>query len=161
MFGNKLTYMKAIKYFFVLACIFFTTQNFAQKPKPVAVIKQIKFKTSLGGYKNNDSIYAVVADSVIGMPLVIRDDKNKTYEISSYEFLYRKYVTSEDEATGKAYRTSQVRSQLFKVTPLKQSWITFVREELKPGEELHFFAVIVKDGKGNVMYAPDLKLTIK
>ena len=153
--------MNLIRYFFVIACLFLTIQTIAQKPVTPKPIKQIKFKTTLGGYKNNDSIYKVVADSVIGMPLVIRDDKNKTYEVSSYEFLYRKFVTSEDETTGKPYRTSQVRSQLFKATPLKQTWLNFVREELKPGEELHFFAVIVKDGKGNVMYAPDLKITIK
>jgi hypothetical protein len=153
--------MKALKFLLVLITFCSSIQTNAQKPTTTKPIKQIKFKTTLGGYKNNDSIYAVVADSVIGMPLIIRDDKNKTYEISSYEFLYRKFVTSEDEETGKAYRTSQVRSQLFKITPLKQSWLNFVREDLKPGEELMFFAVIVKDGKGNVMYAPDLKLTIK
>jgi hypothetical protein len=153
--------MRLLKNILLLFCLCFATQAHAQKPTTTKPIKQIKFKTTLGGYKNNDSIYKVVADTVIGMPLVIRDEKNKIYEISSYEFLYRKFVTSEDEETGKAYRTSQVRSQLFKATPLKLSWLNFVREDLKPGEELMFFAVIVKDGKGNVMYAPDLKLTIK
>ncbi len=153
--------MKGLKFLLAFILLSITITINAQKPTKPAVIKQIKFKTTIGGYKNNDTIYKVFADSVIGMPLVIRDDKNKTYEISSYEFLYRKFVTSEDESSGKPYRTSQVRSQLFKATPLKQSWLNFVREDLKPGEELHFFAVIVKDGKGNVMYAPDLKLTIK
>jgi hypothetical protein len=153
--------MKVFKLILVVIVACFAMETNAQKPKPATAIKQIKFKTTIGGYKNNDSIYAVVADSVIGMKLTIRDDKNKVYEVSSYEFLYRKFVTSEDEATGKAYRTSHVRSQLFKATPLKKTWLDFVREDLKAGEELHFFAVIVKDGKGNVMYAPDLKLTVK
>jgi hypothetical protein len=153
--------MKILKFILVVFTACFAMQANAQKPKPATVIKQIKFKTTLGGYKNNDSIYAIIADSVIGMPLVIRDDKNKEYEVSSYEFLYRKIVTSEIEETGKPYKTTSVRAALFKVTPLKKSWLDYVREQLQPGEELHFFAVIVKDGKGNVMYAPDLKLTIK
>jgi hypothetical protein len=153
--------MKVLKYLAVVIFVCFATNTIAQNTKPVKGIKPIKFKTSIGGYKNNDSIYAVVADSVIGMPLIIRDEKNKTYEVSSYEFLYRQIVTSEIEETGKTYKTTSVRASLFKATPLKKSWLDFVREDLKPGEELHFYAVIAKDGKGNVMYAPDLKLTIK
>jgi hypothetical protein len=153
--------MKMFKLILVAIVACFAMQANAQKPKPTTVIKQIKFKTTLGGYKNNDSIYAVIADSVIGMKLTIKDDKNKEYEISSYEFLYRKIVTTEDDEMTKTYKTTSVRAALFKATPLKKSWLDFVREQLQPGEELHFFAVIVKDGKGNVMYAPDLKLTIK
>jgi hypothetical protein len=153
--------MKMLKLILVAIVACFALQVNAQKPKPTTVIKQIKFKTTLGGYKNNDSIYAVIADSVIGMKLTIRDDKNKEYEISSYEFLYRKIVTSEDDEMTKTYKTTSVRAALFKTTPLKKSWLDYVREQLQPGEELHFFAVIAKDGKGNVMYAPDLKLTIK
>ena len=158
--------MKFLKILLFAFPIFFVANLHAQKPKPTIVktikaIKPIKFISSIGGYKNNDFLQLVIADSIIGMPLKITDEKNKTYEISSYEFLYRKIVTSEDENTMKTYKTTSVRAALFKATPLTEKWLNFVREELKAGEELHFFSVIVKDGKGNVMYAPDIKLTLK
>ena len=154
--------MKFLKIILFAFSILLIANVNAQKPKPLAKpIKQIKFISSIGGYKNNDMLPLVIADSIIGLSLKITDEKNKVYEISSYEFLYRKIVTSENEDTGKSYKTTSVRTNLFKATPLTDKWLAFVREELKPGEELHFFAVIVKDGKGNVMYAPEIKLTLK
>ena len=153
--------MKFLKIILFIFSILLVANVHAQKPATVKSIKPIKFISSIGGYKNNDFLPLVIADSIIGMPLKITDEKNKVYELSSYEFLYRKIVTSEDENTGKAYKSTSVRASLFKVTPLTTKWLNFVREELKLGEELHFFAVIVKDGKGNVMYAPEIKLTIK
>ena len=158
--------MKFLKIILFTFSILFVANVNAQKPKPTTVkvikpIKPIKFISSIGGYKNNDMLPLVIADSIIGLPLKITDEKNKVYEISSYEFLYRKNVMSEDEDTMKTYKTTTARASLFKATPLTDKWLVFVREELKQGEELHFFNVIAKDGKGNVMYAPDLKLTIK
>jgi hypothetical protein len=40
-------------------------------------------------------------------------------------------------------------------------WLNMVRESLRPGEEIIFFDIIVKDAQGRVMYAPNLKLNIK
>jgi hypothetical protein len=148
-----------------LISLFFTQSLSAQrtKPKPVAqkIIKPIKFTASIGGYKNGDQITKLVAENIIGQPLNIFDDKKNAYQISSYEFLYREIVNSEDENSGKPYKTTSVKSSLFKTTPLPNNWLNMLKENLKPGEELMFFAIIVKDGKGNVMYAPDLKITIK
>ena len=154
--------MKFLRIILFVFSILFVANVHAQKPKPAnKPIKPIKFISSIGGYKNNDMLPLVIADSIIGLSLKITDEKNKVYEISSYEFLYRKIVTSEDEDTQKTYKTTSVRANLFKATPLTDKWLKFVREELKQGEELHFFSIIAKDGKGNVMYAPEIKLTIK
>ena len=76
-------------------------------------------------------------------------------------FLYKKIVTTEDEATGKTSKTSSVKSSLFKTSPLPELWLNAVRENLTAGEELFFFAILVKDLQGRIMYAPDLKLILK
>lgn len=148
--------------FLLLAC----AESFAQKPKPAKATTIVKFKvpkltTMLGGFKDTTYIAPQMADSIIGLPLKITDAKNVVYTISSYQFLYKKIVTTEDENTGKASKTSSIKSSFFKSSPLSKIWLRAVREDLKPGEEFFFFAVTVKDPQGRLMYAPDLKLILK
>jgi hypothetical protein len=95
------------------------------------------------------------------LPLTIYDKDKTAYAVSSYQFLYRKKVVTEDEATGKISNASSIYSQQFFKSPLPANWIAKIREEVKPGEELYFFDVIAKDTQGRVMYAPDIKITIK
>ena len=140
--------------------------SFAQKPKPAKPSAFVKYKvpkltTMLGNFKEAAYLAPQNADSIIGLSLKIIDAKNIVYTISSYQFLYKKIVTTEDENTGKTSKTSSIKSSLFKTSPLPEMWLNAVRENLKSGEELFFFAVIVKDPQGRIMYAPDLKLILK
>lgn len=140
--------------------------SFAQKPKPAKPAAFVKFKvpkltTMLGNFKETAYLAPQNADSIIGLTLKITDAKNVVYTISSYQFLYKKIVTTEDENTGKTSKTSSIKSSLFKTSPLPVMWLNAVRENLKSGEELFFFAVVVKDPQGRIMYAPDLKLILK
>ena len=102
-----------------------------------------------------------MADSIIQLSLKVVDAKNVVYTLSSYQFLYKKIVTTEDEATSKTSKTTSIKSALFKNTPLPILWLNTVTEDLKTGEELFFFAVTVKDPQGRIMYAPDLKLILR
>lgn len=139
----------------------------AQKPRatrPAAIVtkfKPPKLIVYLGNFKDTMAITVKDADAAIGMPIKIFDTKGVPYILSSYQFLYRKIVTSEDEATGKAYNSTSVKSSLFKTTPLPVLWLNVIREELRPGEEFIFFDVIVKDAQGRVMYAPNIVLKLK
>lgn len=142
------------------------TFSYAQKPKSAKPTGFVKYKvpkltTSLGSFKDTSFIAARLADSIIGLHLKITDVKNVVYSLSSYQFLYKKIVTTEDENTGKASKTSSIKSSLFKTSPLPDMWLNAVRENLKAGEELFFFAIVVKDPQGRIMYAPDLKLILK
>ncbi|MFN0082032.1 MAG: hypothetical protein ACKVOM_05900 [Ferruginibacter sp.] len=148
--------------FLLLAC----AESFAQNPKPSKTTTIVKFKapkltTSLGSFKDTTYIAPQMADSIIQLSLKVVDAKNVVYTISSYEFLYKKIVTTEDEATGKASKTTSIKSSQFKATPLPAIWLNAVTEDLKRGEEFFFFAVIVKDPQGRLIYAPDLKLILK
>ena len=155
--------MKILK---IIVLIFISTNLFAQKPITAKSTAFVKFKAPkltslLGGFKDTMYIAPQMADSIIGLPLKVTDAKNNVYAISSYQFLYKKIVTTEDEATGKTSKTSSIKSSLFKTSPLPLLWLNAVRENLNPGEEFFFFAIVVKDLQGRIMYAPDLKLILK
>ncbi len=157
--------MRYIKSFTIVFLLCVSLTNYAQRPKPAsnlyAKFKTPKLTSILGGYKDSSFIAPLVADAIIGAKLNVVDAKNEAYSVSSYQFLYKKIVVSEDEATGKAYNTTSVKSSLFKVSPLPAMWLSAVRENLRPGEEIIFFDIIVKDAQGRFMYAPNLKLTVK
>ena len=158
--------MQLIKIFFLACSVFLTSGVFAQKSSPQKIQYYKKFKvpkliTSLGNFKDTMFVPPQVADSLLGISFKISDAKNTPYSISSYSFLYRKIVATEDEQTGKVSNTTSVKSSLFKASPLPQLWQNVIRENLRTGEELLFFDVIAKDAQGRVMYAPNLKLIIK
>ena len=158
--------MQLIKIFFLACSVFLTSGVFAQKSSPLKIQYYKKFKvpkliTSFGNFKDTMFVSPQVADSLLGVSFKISDAKNTPYSISSYSFLYRKIVATEDEQTGKVSNTTSVKSSLFKASPLPQLWQNVIRENLRPGEELLFFDVIAKDAQGRVMYAPNLKLIIK
>ncbi len=148
---------------FIFTCT--GTALLAQKKTPVKTVKYAKFKppkliTLLSSYRDSVKINTGEAEEIISMPLRIVDDKKNVYVISSYQFLYKKNVVTEDEETGKVSATTAIFSERFRTTPLPAPWITKVRENLKARETLYFFDIIVKDSQGRVMYAPDLKINL-
>ena len=164
--SKKLKEMHFLKTFLFTCFILFCAGAFAQKTSSAKIQYYKKFKapklsTSLGNYRDTVFVSTQVADSLLGMSLKISDAKNNVYTISSFYFLYRKIVATEDEQTGKVSNTTSVKSSLFKSSPLPQLWQNAVRENLRPGEELLFFDVIAKDLQGHVMYAPNLKFILR
>ena len=152
--------MKPIKILFTMLLLAGGIELQAQT-KPVAKYKVPKLFTQIGGLRDSVSIPVSEAENIIGQPLKIFDDKKGVYTISSYQFLYRKRGVTENEETGKVTPITSIVSSLFKITPLPDTWLTQVREQVKPGEELFFFDVIAKDAQGRVMYAPNLKIMVK
>ena len=126
----------------------------------VAKFKAPKLQTMLDTYKDSVSVSADEAVRIIGMPLKISDDKKNEYSVSSYQFLYRKKGVTENDK-GEPLPTTTISADRFKVTPLPQLWVNLITEQVKAGEEFYFFDVIAKDAQGRVMYAPNLKITIR
>ena len=158
--------MKFIKPIFIAVLFFASNGILAQRQKNATANTNVKYQvpkltTLLGSYKDSMHVAAEILDSIVGLSIKVVDAKNNPYSISSYQFLYKKIVTTEDEETGKTSKTTSVKSSLFKTSPFPELWLNAIRENLKSGEELFFFAVIVKDEKGRIMYAPDLKLIVK
>ncbi len=162
--------MPALKNILVLYCLLMAA-NFAiaQKPKPVAVktttvqkFKPPKLKSALGN--RSDSILKVSVDEavqLVTLPLIITDDKKTVYTISSYQCMYKRKGVTEDEQSGKVSPTTNVVADLFRTTPLPEIWKKIITEQLKAGEEIFFFDVVVKDTQGRLMFAPTLKLLVQ
>ena len=162
-----------VKLFFtsICACSFLTA--FAQKTNPSptrpAVSKPAAFQkytppklTSQLGIRS-DSVTVVIEEALqlIKLPIKVTDDKKNTYTISSYQARYKKRAVTEDEKTGKAIPIMSTVIDNFKTTPLPPIWIKTLSEQLRSGEELYFFDIVVKDTQGRLMFAPDLKIKVK
>jgi hypothetical protein len=132
---------------------------FAQAPKITPAQKtKIILKTSLGNY--SDSVITTVDELLqsIALPLTVTDDKKNTYHIITYRFLYKRQGITENEEMDRVYPATSVVSGQFNTATLPDLWLSTIREELKPGEELYFFDIGVKDAQGKLMIAPNLKI---
>ena len=142
-----------------------TTVAVAQNTKPVKAkevlvqkFKPPKLKTALGTRTDSVSISVDEAAQLITLPLTITDDKKINYTIASYQCMYKRRGVTEDEVSGKVSPVKSIVAQTFKTTPLSDIWKKIINEELKAGEEIFFFDVVVKDPQGRLMFAPNLKL---
>ena len=139
----------------------------AQHPKKPAVTPVVKFKppvvkTFLAKFTGvSTSCSAEEGKQIITLPLVITDDKNNSYPVTSYQFAYKRIGVTEDEETGKTSPQSDMVADRFTVTPLPEIWKTNITEQLHTGEQLYFFDIVVKDKQGRLFFAPELKITIQ
>jgi hypothetical protein len=152
--------MKPFKILLVLALTIFSFAGFAQT-KPATKFKPPQLFTQLGTYRDSVQVTVAEAEALTSQTLKIFDGAKGTYTVSSYIFIYKKIGVTEDEQTGKVSPTSNIVANTFKVTPLPQVWIDQVRDQVKAGDELHFVDVIAKNSKGQIMYAPNLKLIVR
>lgn len=161
-------YLKTIAAFCIL---FFATANtgIAQtkpvKPATQPIVQKFKppkLYTSLGA-KKDTLITASINETtaLINQAITVTDDKKGVYTVSSYQCLYKRKAVTEDEETGKVSPTTSIVVQRFTTTPLSEIWRTTISQQLKAGEEITFFDIVVKDGQGRLMFAPTLKITVK
>lgn len=153
-----------------LSLVAFTASAQQVKPvkKPVigTIVPSAKFKppvvkTFLGRNEKEATVTIEEANQLVNFPLKIVDDKNITYTISSYQFLYRKKSVVEDEETGKRASVFTNTASRFKETPLPKVWKENISGGLQKGEELYFFDIIVNDKQGRKFFAPDVKIIVK
>ncbi len=163
------TMVTLIKYVFTVFLCLGVTALFAQKPKTVPVAKSKGFQkfsppkltTALGIRTDTAIVQLEEAIQLVKLPLRISDDKKNIYTISSYRAMYKRRAVTEDEQTGKVTPIISNVSDLFKTTPLSPIWIKSLTEQMRSGEEIHFFDIVVKDPQGRLMFAPELRIKIK
>lgn len=148
---------------FLILC-WAASRSFAQDSS--VIIKEAKFKppvvkTFLGVNQNGARVTVAEANQLVGLPLKIVDDKNNTYPIDSYQFLYKQKSYILNDETGKRETTFTLAADRFDSTPLPKVWIANIAGRLQPDEELYFFDIVVKDKEGRRFFAPELKITIK
>ncbi len=144
-------------------CLLASTTLFAQKATRTATVnwKPPKTNTVLGASKDTSYVILEEGKQLLGLPLRVLDDKKNSFPISSYQFLYRRKIVTEDEQTGKTSAASSIVAQTFRVTPLPEIWVKTLNEQLQSGEELYFFDVVAKDAQGKLFFAPNLLIKIK
>lgn len=157
-----------IKYLFFLCCLCLTGAAVAQNkpvkpaPKPVQKFLPPKLHTSIGTQK--DSVVTAGVSEVtnlITLPLVVTDDKKNSYTVSSYQCIYKRKAVTEDEESGKVSPVTSIVVQRFTTTPLSEIWRKTISEQLKAGEEISFFDIVVKDAQNHLMFAPNIKILVK
>lgn len=143
---------------------FLTEISFAQDSSIITKVTKFKppvVKTFLGINQNGVQVTADEGKQLVGLPLKIVDDKSNTYDIDSYQFLYRQKSYVMNDETGKREVTYTLTSDRFDSTPLPKVWIDNIKGKLQPDEQLYFFDIVVKDKQGRRFFAPELKITIK
>jgi len=139
----------------------------AQAPEKAVQKTAIKFKpptvqSRLGTASGNTAVLgAEEAKNLITLPLTVLGDKNVSYAITSYQFVYNRVGITEDEATGKAAPEKDMVSDHFNTTPLPAIWLSNIAETLHAGESLYFFDIIAIDKLGRRFFAPELRISIK
>ena len=156
-----------LKYLPLVAGMLLVAPAFAQQSKtgnPNQQIKQFKPPKliSVIGIRS-DTVTVVLQEAVqlINLPLKVTDDNKNVYSISTYNFVYKRRAVTEDEKTGKVTPVTSIASDLFRKTPLPELWKKIIAEQLKTGEELVFYDIIVKDAAGRYMYAPPIYIKVK
>ena len=145
-------------------CMF---NSFAQNPpKKPAVTKVAKFKPPvvkayLGVNTSGATVTTDEANQLIALPLKVTDAQNNVYTIDSYHFLYKRKGVVEDEETGRKQVSFTTVADVFKATPLPKVWIDNIQDGFQPGEQLHFFDIVVEDKAGRKFFAPDLKIMLQ
>ena len=154
-----------LKFVLLATVIFYCPVIMAQqKPgptKPIQKFKPPKLSTTLGIRFDSATVLREEAVQLVTLPLKITDDKKKPYTITSYSLTYKRKAVTEDEQTGKVSPVTSNVSGFFEATPLPQLWKNILVEQLKPGEELFFYDIVVKDPQGRLMYAPTLSIKVK
>ena len=156
----------------LLLALFMLVAASAQTKKPVNSVNKVtitpvtKFKppvvkTFLGRNEKEATVTLDEANQLVNLPLKIVDEKNNTYTISSFQFLYRKRSVVEDEETGKRQTVFTNTAGLFKATPLPKVWQDNISGGLQKDEQLYFFDIIVNDKQGRKFFAPDVKIIVK
>lgn len=125
-----------------------------QKAKP-------KFRSAIGSYADSVVITVAEAEKAVVSPISVKDEKNLSYPIISYQLAYKRLAAVEDEETKKVSPVTSLVAKQFNVTPVPESWSKYVLEQLKAGEELIFFDIVVKDAAGKLYFVPDIRIKTK
>ncbi len=157
-----------IKYlFFVVGFVFVALYAAnAQAAKVKLKAKPPKYITQWGRLKADTvTVYKEEATQLVTLPLKIWDEKNQAKQISSYSILFKHNTVTELEdgdgqPTGKTAPTTTTKIQTFKATPLPALWITILQDEIRKGDEIYIFDIMVKQDNNKVVFAPPMLIKI-
>ncbi len=136
MFQKKIIYLLLVS---CITCYSSKAQLSTNRIKQGTITKVAKFKppvvkTFLGRNSETDTVFIEEANQLINLPLRIIGDKNNSYMVTSYQFMYKKKSVIENEQTGRKEIAFTTVSDLFKTNPLPEIWRTNIGSSLQKDE---------------------------
>ena len=120
-----------------------------------------KLQSYLAGLKGGDITVAEFIH-IIDSPVVVKDEKGVTYPISRFTVGYKFSSTYEDEDSGEKKTTSDFRSQEYTdENRMSELWRQSVKDNVRTGDELLLFNVLVRLKNGKKMMVPQISFKIK
>lgn len=117
---------------------------------------------SFWGYYKGGAHPLSVVQQMADTAIWVIDSARQPYAIRSFRINYFSYDSYEDEQTGKIKTKRNLQSKEFQQTNmLSDLWRQFLFESLKPKDEILIDLISVKDRKGNIFYAPDIKIVVQ
>jgi hypothetical protein len=100
--------------------------------------------------------------SLLDSSIKIFADKKVKLPLAKAVLVYRSKDYYEDETTGNLKRKLNSYSYNFHyIDTLPENWKNFLKENMKPGDQLHFADIYVKNRNGYLFTAPDIKIIIE
>lgn len=99
--------------------------------------------------------------TVLDSPLSVTDDHGGAYVITRFRFSYRQKVEFQDDSTGQVKTNYTLVSREFHGTNrLDSLWSNNIRGSLLAGDSFTIDNIIVRDGSGKKLLAPELTFDI-
>lgn len=92
--------------------------------------------------------------------LVVRDEKNMTYQVLHFDFGYEKKELSVNDTTGMPEVVSEYIAYPFQGNQLSPLWNVRLKQRIQPSEALYFDNIIVLGPNKKKYLAPPLKFVI-
>lgn len=123
----------------------FTTATAQSRPKTTKPAAQtpLRFRSTWNIYLS-DSVPRPDILKILDSPLVVRDQKNNKYPVTSFEFTYEKREAGINDTTQKPVIYSDFTGDIFKADRLSPLWTKNLKENLQPGDVLYFNNIVVK-----------------
>ena len=135
---------------------FLTITGFSQTGKPAP-----KFQAFLAGSKGGDMPVSEIK-RIIDSGLVVKDEKGLSYPVARFTVGYRFTSSYEDEASGEKKTTNDFRSQEYSdENKMSELWRESVKDNIKPGDELLLFNIMVRLKNGKKMLVNQISFKVK
>lgn len=145
-------------FFLLILC---ATQTAMAQQKPIAATPApLKFKTVLAGRAGGDwskELVKVLIDS----PLVVKDEKGRSYPLVRFTFNYSFTSVYVDGATKQRKERKEFRSKTVDGANLSQEWRVSIKDNTRNGDVIFFNDVIIQLPDGKKRMVDDLTINVK
>lgn len=132
-----------------------------QKPNTAEPVQtKTTFTTTLAKRGSGEWTKELVR-ALIDSPIVVKDEKGKTYPVVRFTLNYTFSTVYVDSETKQRKTRKDFRSQLFESSTLSDVWKASIKENARNGDQMLFNDVIIRMPDGKKRMVDDLTIYIK